>query len=352
MSQIQTVPYVVPPEMATSVPALREAGIDVAVGLNPVPPPMRITDAARTFWLHLPRLPLAANDPVKLAAMRALTDAHEAVQYDALAGEFQFADRVLGGVATLWTTPSAVIHTTKVLFYIHGGGYVMGSPRTQLALQAALSRDLGVRLISVDYRLAPEHPYPAALNDCGAAYLGLLEDFEPSDVAIFGTSAGGGLAIALLLWLRDQGLPLPAAGAALSAAADMLGEGDSYQTVAAFDPVIIVEDLMDALKCYAGGADPRDPLVSPVHGSYRGIPPLFLIAATREVLASDTFRVAERAVADGVGVTMVISDGTSHVPVVPGLEIPELQRNYEMLTSFFSDHLCLTASGRSTHGDA
>ncbi len=174
--------------------------------------------------------------------------------------------------------------------FIHGGAWIINSRKAQLALQCAVAEALGVRVVSVEYRLAPEHPYPAALDDVIAAYSGTITDYRPEHIGVFGTSAGGGLTLATLLRLKAEGLPLPAAAAALCPGADMTHSGYLFTAVGLNDPVLSPRDIADCMRAYVGPAEPTDPLVSPVFGDYAGTPPLFLLATTAEIIGSDAVR--------------------------------------------------------------
>lgn len=218
-----------------------------------------------------------------------------------------------GGVAGEWVVaPEA--GDDRVILYLHGGGYCMGSPSSHRRLVAALSAQAKARVLSLDYRLAPEHPYPAAVHDAVAAYRWLLnQGVSASRIAISGDSAGGGLTLATLLALRDAGDPLPAAAVPLSPWTDLEGTGETTKTNASVDRMVNLDGLKEYADWYADGADMRQPTVSPLHGDFTGIPPLLLQVGGAEVLLDDTLRVAERAKAAGVDVTLEVWDDMPHV---------------------------------------
>ena len=218
-----------------------------------------------------------------------------------------------GGVPGEWVVaPEA--DADRVVLYLHGGGYCMGSPSSHRRLVAALSAQAQARVLSLDYRLAPEHPYPAAVEDAVAAYRWLLAQGVPAGrIAISGDSAGGGLTLATLLALRDAGDALPAAGVPLSAWTDMEGTGETMKTRAHVDRMIKPDGLKESADWYADGGDMRQPQMSPVHGDYAGIPPLFMQVGGAEVLLDDSARVADRAKAAGVDVTLEVWDDMPHV---------------------------------------
>jgi len=218
-----------------------------------------------------------------------------------------------GGVPGEWVVaPEA--DDDRVILYLHGGGYCMGSPSSHRRLVAELSKQAKARVLSLDYRLAPEHPYPAAVDDAVAAYRWLLAQRIPAArIAISGDSAGGGLTLATLLALRDAGDALPAAGVPLSAWTDMEGTGETMKTKASVDRMIQPDRLKETADWYANGADMQQPHLSPVHGDYAGLPPLLMQVGGAEVLLDDSTRVAQRAKADGVDVTLEVWDDMPHV---------------------------------------
>ncbi len=200
------------------------------------------------------------------------------------------------------------------MLYLHGGGYVMGSIRTHRALAARIARAARVRSLIIDYRLAPEHPFPAALDDAHRAYRWLLQqDIPPERLVVAGDSAGGGLALALMLYLRDRGEPLPAAAVCLSPWTDLAGTGSSLQSKAAVDPIVPVNALDYVAKQYLGNETPQNPYASPLYGDLHGLPPLLIHVGTYEVLLDDSLRFAEKARAAGVNVSLEIWPEMMHV---------------------------------------
>jgi phosphinothricin tripeptide acetyl hydrolase len=199
-----------------------------------------------------------------------------------------------------WLTPPGA-RADAVVLYLHGGGYVIGSPRSHRHLAAAIARASAARALLIDYRLAPEHPFPAALEDAVAAYDWLLaRGISPRRVVIAGDSAGGGLTVATLLALRERGRPLPAAGACISPWVDLTCSAPSYRTRAAVDPIVMQESVQMMAKAYVGAGDPRAPLVSPLFADLAGLPPLLVHVGSDEVLLDDALGLAERARKAGV----------------------------------------------------
>lgn len=220
---------------------------------------------------------------------------------------------VLGGRTALELEPAEVRGPGRLL-YLHGGGYVVGSPDTHAGLVGELARLSGLRAISVDYRLAPEHPFPAAVDDGLAAYRELLETgTRPQDIVLGGDSAGAGLGIATLIAARDAGLPQPAAVAVFSPWVDLTLSGTSIRSKEDADPIFVEADLRAYADLYAGAADRAHPLVSPLLADLSGLPPLLVQVGANEVLLDDAVGLARRAGADDVEVTLEILPGLPHV---------------------------------------
>jgi monoterpene epsilon-lactone hydrolase len=248
-----------------------------------------------------------------------------------------------GGVTAEWLTPK---HAAKdrVLLYLHGGAWVMGSPRTHRALVADLARRAGVRALSLDYRLAPEHPYPAALDDAVAAYDWLLASgIEPGRIVVAGDSAGGNLALALLLRLRDVATPLPAGAVLLSPVTDLELGGASHATRKALDPFFAKADLRPFIAPYVGAHDPHDPYLSPLGADLHGLPPLLVHVGDHEVLLDDAVRLGERAREAGVEERTVVWSGMMHVFQIQALFLPEARRANREIAAFIRSKVGLPA---------
>jgi monoterpene epsilon-lactone hydrolase len=219
----------------------------------------------------------------------------------------------LGGVPTAEITVDGV-EPRHVVLYFHGGVYVMGDAALAADLASQVGRRTRAKAISVDYRLAPEHPYPAAVDDALAAYQALLQSgTAPSDIAFAGESAGGGLAIATLINARDHGLPLPAAAYLMSPYADLTLAGTTMQTKRDADPLLSPQALQARVPDYTSGHDPAFGLISPVFADLSGLPPLIIQAGTHEVLLDDAVRLARQAAIADVQVTLDITPGVPHV---------------------------------------
>jgi monoterpene epsilon-lactone hydrolase len=210
---------------------------------------------------------------------------------------------IAGGVKAEWVSvPDA--DAGRAVLYLHGGGYVIGSIDTHRSLAARLSRASKARVLVIDYRLAPEHPHPAAVDDSVAAYRWMLgQGLKPARIAVAGDSAGGGLTVATLVAIRDAKLPLPGAGACLSPWVDLEGIGESMTTRAGVDPIVQKAGLLQMAAACLGGKDPRTPLAAPLYADLSGLPPLLIQVGTAETLLDDASRLAERARKAGVTVS-------------------------------------------------
>jgi len=219
----------------------------------------------------------------------------------------------LGGVPTADITLDG-IEPRHVVLYFHGGVYVLGDAFQAAGLASQIGRRTGAKVISVDYRLAPEHPYPAAVDDALAAYEALLRGgTAPSDITFAGESAGGGLAVATMVNARDHGLPLPAAAFVMSPYADLTLAGATIETKREVDPVLSRENLQARVPDYTSGQDAAIGLISPVFADLSGLPPLIIQAGTHEVLLDDAIRLARQAAVADVEVTLDITPGVPHV---------------------------------------
>jgi monoterpene epsilon-lactone hydrolase len=225
-----------------------------------------------------------------------------------------------GGVPAHWlAAPGA--DTGRVLLFLHGGGYELGSLRSDGELAARLGRASGMRVLFPEYRLAPEHPFPAAIDDVLAVWRWLRtdQDLSARSIAVAGDSAGGGLAVALLVAIRDAEDALPAAAALMSPTVDLTSSGASMTERADQDPFSTPALLRQLASSYLAGADPKTPLASPLFASLAGLPPLLVLVGTADLLLSDSERLAAAAAQAGVDVTLDVGEGLPHVyPIMLG----------------------------------
>ena len=237
----------------------------------------------------------------------------ELISAQPLPAEITVAAAALGGVPTAEITVDGV-EPRHVILYFHGGVYAIGDAFQAASLASQIGRRTSAKVISVDYRLAPEHPYPAAVDDALAAYTALLEGgTAPADVAFAGESAGGGLAIATLVNARDHGLPLPAAAFVMSPYADLTLAGTTIETKRAADPLLSRELLQPRVTDYTAGQDAALGLISPIFADLTGLPPLIIQAGSHEVLLDDAVRLAGQAATADVEVTLDITPRVPHV---------------------------------------
>jgi len=243
-----------------------------------------------------------------------------------------------GGVPAEWVTTPGVT-TERVICYLHGGGYVIGSINTHRELASRLSRAASARVLVLDYRLAPENPFPAAVDDSTAAYRWLLSiGVDSARLVIAGESAGGGLTVATIVALRDAGESLPAAGICLSPWVDLACLGESIVTKADIDPVANKESMLMLAKTYLGDTDPCTPLASPLYAELTGLPPLLIQVGTAECLFDDAMRLADNARAAGVDVTLEPWDDMIHMWHMFAAILPEGQQAIDRIGEFIRQH--------------
>ena len=247
------------------------------------------------------------------------------------------------GVPGEWVTVPESDGNRRML-YVHGGGYVMGSPVTHRRLCEGIARAGGCAVLNLDYRMAPEHVFPAAVEDAMAG-LQFVQENGPDgpgaadSVFVGGDSAGGGLMLATLLAARERGVAMPDGGVGISVWSDLAITGESIQTRSGVDPLITDESMVTNMAAmYLGDADPETPLASPLYADYAGLPPLILQVGDHEVLLSDTTRVAERARAAGVEVTEEVWDEMFHVWHAFAPMLPEGQQAIDRIGEFINQH--------------
>jgi acetyl esterase/lipase len=224
--------------------------------------------------------------------------------------------------------------------YIHGGGWIWGSTTSYRGFVSRLAFLSGTRVLSIDYRLAPEHQFPAGLDDCTAAFDALVsEGVHPEKIIVCGDSAGGNLTLALLVALRDRGSPLPAAAACISPVTDLTASGESHQSRAAVDPLFGDHQSNFVVSIYAGSERLDNPLVSPLFADLHGLPPLLLHVGDHEVLLSDSIRFGEKARAAGVDATVVVWPKMFHVFHLFWSLMPEARTATREVVAFIRTHL-------------
>jgi acetyl esterase/lipase len=256
-----------------------------------------------------------------------------------LPADIALEELTLGGVAAeRLSAPGA--REGAAFLYIHGGGFVAGSPRTHRPLTWRLAKDIGIPVYAIDYRLAPEHPYPAGLDDCVAAYRGLLEKGVPAkSILVGGDSAGGNLTLALALRLKAEGLHLPAALICLSPATDMTASGESYSANAEADSLFVPEIFHSLKPVYFPDLDERDPFVSPLYGDVSGFPPTLFQVGEKEMLRDDSTRMAAALTGAGVETAIEVWPKVWHVWQLNADMLPEAREAIAHIVRFAKQHL-------------
>jgi epsilon-lactone hydrolase len=293
------------------------------------------SDALKFVVDMLRNAPAVAGDDV--LAMRA--NMEKAVAAVPVPQGVAFTRVRANGVPAEWTVADGA-RADVAIVYFHGGGYVMGSLDTHRGLCARLSQSARARVLSVDYRLGPEHPHPAAVDDAVAAVrFARASGIAPGRTAVAGDSAGGGLTLATLVALRDLGDPAPAAGLCISPWTDLAMTGASLVTKAAEDPMVHPDHLRLMAKAYLGARDAKAPLASPLYADFSGLPPLLLQVGSAEVLLDDAVRVAERARKAGVEVDLRVWPDMFHVWHAFAQILPEGQQAVDEMAAFLEERL-------------
>ena len=256
---------------------------------------------------------------------------------------YEVIERTIAGVTVREIIPASLdpAKAGRVLIHLHGGGYVMNGGEASISEAVLGAHHARIRVLSVDYRMPPDHPFPAAIDDAVAVWKMVIEDHAPTSVGVFGTSAGGGLTLAMSLKLKALGLPLPGALAPSTPWTDLAGESDSYATNANVDGIFTDYKGAPAgmARLYAGRASLSDPLVSPVHGDFTGFPPSILTTGTRDILLSDTVRVYRSMRAAGVEAQLEVHEAMSHAEYAFAASSPESAVVFGDIARFFERHL-------------
>jgi acetyl esterase/lipase len=249
----------------------------------------------------------------------------------------------IAGVPVFTVTPRTVAPENKnrILLHFHGGGYVL-CPGEAGTVEAILMAGYGhIKVLSVDYRMPPDFPYPAALDDAMAVYRELLKKYPPERIGVFGTSTGGGMTLALMLRAKSDGLPMPAALGAGTPWTDLTETGDSYITNKHVDNVLVAYEgwLGDAARLYANGNDLKTPMLSPIYGDVHGLPPTMLTAGTRDLFLSNTVRMHLKLRQAGVPAELLVFEGMSHAQYLMSVDAPETKLHFGELSRFFGRYL-------------
>lgn len=319
------------PARTLSPPQGASAALQDAVAQTPTPPVMQrkaVQPASAEEWTAM-----IAQFPDQTDLEALATQANVTIE----SGE-------IGGVAAYRVTPKGGArppHQDHLFLYIHGGAYVFGGGDAAVPEAAVISAFAGIPSVAVDYRMPPDHPFPAAVDDVAAVYRELLKDHSPGQIAIGGTSAGGGLSLAAIHRIKALDLPVPGAVYLGTPWADLTDTSDSLHTLEGIDRILVTYDgmLASAAKLYAAGTPLTDPLISPVYGDFTGFPPTYLVTGTRDMLLSDTARVHRKLKAAGVVADLNVYEGLSHAEYMMLVGSPENLQTYGELARFLAAHL-------------
>ncbi len=297
------------------------------------------SEQANAIWERIRQLAGSIEPNMELAEFRAIYG-----EFAALTAEpdgINWTEVEAGGVPAIWAEPDGGSQD-RVVQYVHGGGYVIGAAEYYRKFTGHLAKTIGCRVLNVDYRLAPEHPHPAAVEDSTAVYRWLLEQgIESGHIAIAGDSAGGGLTVATLLSIRAAGLPMPAAAMPLSPWVDMEGTGESMTTRADRDVFVNADRLKGMADAFLQGQDARDPLAAPLHADLNDLCPLYIQVGDDETLLDDSVRLADRARQAGLECRLDVFPEMQHVFQMAAGNMPEADEAIRRLAEWVQPRLGL-----------
>ncbi|MFL2873595.1 MAG: alpha/beta hydrolase fold domain-containing protein [Pseudohongiellaceae bacterium] len=315
-----------------------------------LPLPAAASDALSSALTSLPAPNIDASSqyPASADEWRAFIDAADAtslVSLELLEQTYQvdIEQDEIDGVSVYRVTPAQIApeHQDQLFFHVHGGAYVLGGGDNAVKEAVQVAVAAGIRALSVDYRMPPESPFPAAVDDTINVYQEALQSYAPEAIAIGGTSTGGGLSLAAVHRMKQLDLPLPAAVYAGTPWSDMTKTSDTLYTNEGIDRVLVTYDglLKGAAEIYAAGTDMKDPLISPVYGDFTGFPPTILITGTRDLFLSDTVRVHRKMRNAGVVADLHVFEGMSHAEYLIVLGSAESTETFAEVSRFFKMHL-------------
>ena len=321
-----------------------------AIDSRSLPPPAAASDALSSVLASLPAPSIEASSqyPASAAEWRAFIDAAGAtslVSLELLEQTYQvdIEQDEIDGVSVYRVTPAQIApeHQDQLFFHVHGGAYVLGGGDNAVKEAVQVAAAAGIRALSVDYRMPPESPFPAAVDDTITVYQEALQSYAPEAIAIGGTSTGGGLSLAAVHRMKQLDLPLPGAVYAGTPWSDMTKTSDTLYTNEGIDRVLVTYDglLKGAAEIYAAGTDMKDPLISPVYGDFTGFPPTVLITGTRDLFLSDTVRVHRKMRNAGVVADLHVFEGMSHAEYLIELGSAESTETFAEVSRFFKMHL-------------
>lgn len=250
---------------------------------------------------------------------------------------------IIAGVKTHIVQPKTIPEKNKdrLLVYVHGGGYILNGGEGSVPEAMAMAHYAQMKVISIDYRMLPDHPFPAGLDDVIAVYKEVLKQYKPENIGMFGTSAGSGLTAAAMLKLKELNIPRPAVIGLGTPFIDITDTGDTYQTNAEIDNFLVTYNglLKGIAKLYSGSNDMKNPLISPIYGDFKDFPPTILTSGTRDLFLSNTVRTHQKLRAAGIDAYLQVFEGCSHAFYLQVLDSPESKQAYQEMVLFFEKHL-------------
>jgi epsilon-lactone hydrolase len=331
-----------PQAAENSKPGARHVPVrDIPVPTQEVSPELQALIAA-------PYPPHMNADPKNAAEWKELINRRAALIIAALPGleeklSITVQPAVIGGVKAFIVTPKTLpeANRNRLLVHVHGGGYVFAPGEAALPEAVMIAGFGGFKVISVDYRMPPDFPYPAAMDDAMAVWKAAVTMADPKNMAILGTSTGGGMTLAMVLRAKAEGLPLPAAIAPGTPWSDLTDTGDTYRSNEWLDNILVSWDgwLGRAAKLYAAGHDLRDPQLSPIYGDFHGFPPTILTSGTRDLFLSNTVRTHRKLRRAGVEAELNVYEGQSHAQYMGNVDAPETREAFTDIARFFDAHL-------------
>lgn len=293
--------------------------------------------------VHWPKAPKTVEGWKALQKLREDTPQQRAEMNDKLG--VTVVSQTVGGVPIYLVTPRIVApgNRNRLLLSLHAGGFLFGAGESGLFEPMVMASRTGYKIIAIDYRTLPDHPFPAAMDDAMTVWKEIIKVTPPANIAVFGSSAGGAMVLSLVQRAKREGLPLPGALMSDSPWSDLSKTGDSYYTNAYVDSVFTSDDFWLAVaKLYANGRDLKDPQLSPVYGDFSGFPPAFLVSGTRDAFLSNTVRVQRKLLQAGARTQLVVGEGGSHAWLLESVNVdaPEAGELYHQIGQFFDEHLC------------
>lgn len=333
-----------------SLPAAAQSGDSSwTISSRVLAPPVHASEELASVIANLPQPDVSANGsqfPTTDAgwiAMQAAASGANPLPALAESLNLQIEASNMAGVTVYTLTPERIApeHRDHVFLHLHGGAYVLGGGPSSASEAAQIAQAAGIYTVSVDYRMPPAHPFPAALEDAIAVYEELLKDYDAAEIAIGGTSAGAGLSFATVLQAKNQNLPVPAAIFAGTPWADLTDTSDSLHVNEGIDRVLISYAglLKLGADLYADGEDLTNPLISPLYGNFSGFPPTILISGTRDMLLSDTARTHRKLLAEGVEADLHVLEGMSHAEYLFLPQSPEGRTVFGSIGEFLKKHM-------------